>query len=246
MTEGRSRSLLMPLASTIEIPTFFSAVQSLRHNWTGGGGVDAPRQTLQLGTRWRTTDGRRGGDGDGARPGPGGSWGSKREGGKVGEQTGAEKERRDIGALTDTSVLPLPFLCWAISPFHPITVCLDARILKFQQVDIRPAHEHHPAVVLHHTGSTRQGTTLSLLGGRARRYPTFHADGLPDDDPTKQYLTGRAEPDSPVFFRCSSGGPVEGGHGRAGEAHRLVPGPRKHWRTAPSRILDGEVPLARC
>ena len=50
-------SLLMPLASTIEFPTFFSAVQSLRHNWTGG--VDAPRQTLQLGIRWRTTDGRR-------------------------------------------------------------------------------------------------------------------------------------------------------------------------------------------
>lgn len=169
------------------------------------------RSRLQLGTRWRTTDGRRG-DGDGG-PGLdlGGAGGARREEGKVGEQTGAAKERRDIGALTGTSVLPLTSFLLGHQSIpshhrmfgrktfqHSIQSTSGRRITPPPR---RPASPHRFDEARYH------GVTPSQkLGGRARRYPTFHTDGLPDDDPTKQHLAGRAEPDSPVFFRCSSGG----------------------------------------
>lgn len=78
---------MMPLASTIEIPTFFSAVQSLRHNWTGGGGgcTSADVATGNSVAYDRREEGRR------RRRGQAWTWG------ELGEQEGGRKGRRTNG-----------------------------------------------------------------------------------------------------------------------------------------------------
>lgn len=209
---------------------------------------------MHLGRRcnWELGGVRQTGRGEETVTGPGldlgGELGEQEEEGKLGEQTALMRRREryrcaDRHLRFSTSLLRFagPSV-HSIIPYHR----LAAGIFKFQQVDIWPAHEHAP----HRRASSphRLDEGAYHIVTRWPRSPISHIPhGWPSRRQPNQTMFDRESgARQPCLFQVFVRGPVEGGHGRAGEAHCLVPGPRKHWRTAPSRILDGEVPLARC